>query len=104
MAGKMIMAVQLREILQQLDAGGLALFGMKLRAGDILIAHHGGQRPAIIGGGDQIVGQGGLQLKAMDEIGMGAGGNAFQQRRGSASIFSSFQPMCGIFSSGSDRA
>ena len=53
---------------------------MELGAGDILVAHHGGQRPAIIGGGDQVFGQGRLQLEANARNRRGAVGDAFQQR------------------------
>ena len=73
---------------------------MKLRAGEYSLPTIAVSGAAIIGGGDQIIGQGGLELEAMHEIGMAPGAMPFS-RACSCSILSSFQPMWGIFRSGS---
>src|SRR5882672_5849508 len=68
-----------QEVADQAQAGRLALFRMELRADEIVAPDHGGDRPAIVGGGKQGSGVRGLELEGVHEIGVVARLHAFEQ-------------------------
>src|SRR5690606_2593628 len=68
-----------QEIRQQAQPGGLALFGMELRAEDIVAPHRRRHRAAIIRAGQHLPGIAGMQMIGMHEVGMLAFGYAIQQ-------------------------
>src|SRR5262245_40360002 len=68
-----------QEVGDQAQAGGLALLGMELRAGEIVPPDDGGDRTAIVGPCQHRLGSHRLELEGVHEVGVVAIGDAGEQ-------------------------
>ena len=80
------MGLEVDEVLEDLQADGVAFFGVELEAEDVLIADDGAEITAVVGGGYDIGGAGGGAVVGVDKIAVGAIGYASQQRVGAIMV------------------